>query len=74
MEDTASAPKKIETTTEAQCSHCGATCYSETIEEMFDSAGRIIERNRIVRGSFRQKLDVDGTPIGAVFPFCDCMK
>lgn len=60
-------PQKMETAAVARCNKCGVDVYVETIVEM---DGKPVER--IVTGSFRQALNSDGNPSGAVIPFCTC--
>lgn len=58
-------PREMHTQAEAMCRKCGASVYVETIVER---DGRPVER--VVIGSFKQRLDSDGAPSGPVIPFC----
>lgn len=58
-------PRRVETTAELRCTHCGALVY---LEAVIDRDGTPVERH--VTGTYRQALDPDGHPVGPVIPYC----
>jgi NAD-dependent DNA ligase len=60
-------PKRTETSVVATCSKCKSEVYKEVIVEC---QGVPVER--LIYGTSKQALDVNGNPVGPIVPFCNC--
>jgi hypothetical protein len=53
----------------AVCAQCGGEIYDEYIIEHW-AAGKLVSRERVTRGAFRQQIDAKGGEAGERIPVC----